>query len=241
MKKVRIVTVTARNQVEFWGMTLLGQSLRLFPKKPGLEVSVLLENSGRRRRGLAALYNTFFQSGFAGEILLFVHDDVYVHDWHLSQRLNDAAAEYDVVGLAGNTQPDYDEPSWALAWNRARHPRGWQPLEYFSGVVAHIVGGRTVLSEYGPAPRDCGLLDGLLLAVDADRALETGVRFDPQFEFHFYDLDFCRTCHANGMRIGTWPIAVTHGSPGDFASPEWKASRDRYLRKWGAGGVVRSA
>jgi len=232
MKKVRIVTATARNQVEFSHGTLLGQSLALFPRQSEMEVTVFFNNTGQRRKGLGTIYNAFLKTEHAHEILLFIHDDVYVHDWHLARRLNDAMEDYDVVGLAGNANPDFDEPSWALAWNRQKHPQGRQPREYFSGVVGHLIHGRTHISDYGPTPQACKLLDGLFLAVNTEKILAAEVTFDPQFDFHFYDLDFCRKCLGRGLRIGTWPIAVTHGSRGAYNSPEWKAGRDLYLNKW---------
>jgi len=61
-----------------------------------------------------------------------------------------------------------------------------------------------------------------------------GVRLDPNFSFHFYDLDFCRSAEAAGLRIGTWPIAITHASGGaSLQSPAWAESVERYLHKWG--------
>ena len=63
--------------------------------------------------------------------------------------------------------------------------------------------------------------------------LGAGVRFDERFDFHFYDLDFCRTARANGLRLGTFPLAVTHRSAGGFGSPAWQENAERYLEKWG--------
>lgn len=232
MRKVRIVTATTMNEVEFRHMTLLGQSLALFPRQAGLEVTVFPGNTGSRRTGLGTLYNSFLKPAHGDEIVLFIHDDVYIHDWHLVHRLNDAIEHYGVVGLAENAAPDLDEPSWMLAWNREKHPSGRQPREFLSGMVGHLVKGTTHVSRYGPAPRECVLLDGVFLAVDVNKILGSGVRFDPQFTFHFYDLDFCRQCSTRGLRLGTWPIAVTHASAGDFGSHEWATARKRYLDKW---------
>jgi GT2 family glycosyltransferase len=60
-----------------------------------------------------------------------------------------------------------------------------------------------------------------------------GLRFDTQFEFHCYDLDFCRQASQRGLRIGTWPIAVTHNSGGNFKSESFKRAARQYLAKWG--------
>jgi GT2 family glycosyltransferase len=58
------------------------------------------------------------------------------------------------------------------------------------------------------------------------------VAFDTRFGFHFYDLDFCRTARAQGLRLGTWPIAITHQSGGAFADPRWQSGLQIYLDKW---------
>jgi hypothetical protein len=58
------------------------------------------------------------------------------------------------------------------------------------------------------------------------------VRFDPRFTFHFYDMDFCRSCERAGLSMGTWPIAITHRSTGAFGSPAWQAGYAEYLAKW---------
>lgn len=232
MKKVKIVTATAKNQVEFLHLTLLGQSLSLFPRQAGLEVTIFPNNTGNNRKGLGVLYNTFLQPKYENEILLFIHDDVYIHDWHLVHRLNDAIDHYDVIGLAGNTNPDFNEPSWALAWNREKYPQGRQPQKHFSGTVGHLIHDRTHVSDFGITPQKCILLDGLFLAVNTKKILDAEVLFDPQFEYHFYDLDFCRQCYSSGLKVGTWPIAVTHGSKGSFGSKEWIDTKDKYLLKW---------
>jgi GT2 family glycosyltransferase len=78
------------------------------------------------------------------------------------------------------------------------------------------------------------VLDGVFLAARAGRLQESGVRFDPSLGFHLYDLDFCRSAEAAGLRIGTWPIALTHASSGDsIRSSAWAASLELYFRKWG--------
>ncbi len=232
MKKVRIVAATPKNQIEFRQLTLLGQSLNNFPRQSGLEITIFPNNAGDRRTGLSTFYNAFLQPKYEEEILVFIHDDVYLHDWHLVHRLNDSMERFDVVGLAGNTDPDLAEPSWALAWDRKKYPRGLQPGKNLSGTVGHLVDGRTHISHFGPAPQECYLLDGLFLAVHVKKVIDASVRFDPRFEFHFYDLDFCRQCRDKGLKIGTWPIAVTHGSRGAYNSPEWISTRDKYLQKW---------
>ena len=85
---------------------------------------------------------------------------------------------------------------------------------------------------FGP----CEILDGVLFAVRRART----AMFDPQFDFHFYDLDFCRAARSMGLILGTWPISLTHaGKPASMVEAgiglyddQWKRNRARYLAKW---------
>lgn len=97
---------------------------------------------------------------------------------------------------------------------------------------ASAPGEEIYVSSYGPAPAACRLLDGLFLAVNTERVLARGARFDERFAFHFYDLDFCLTCAASGLRLGTWPLWVVHHSGGSFDSPEWREAAKLYREKW---------
>ncbi len=57
------------------------------------------------------------------------------------------------------------------------------------------------------------MLDGLFLAVSMQTLISAkDLRFDEQFDFHFYDLDFCRSAGKKEVSMGTWPISVTHAS-----------------------------
>jgi hypothetical protein len=163
---------------------------------------------------------------------LFVHDDVHIDDCFIWQRLNDALATFDVVGGAGNKAPDFRQPSWALRWKPDGTFDGLQDAKNLSGAVAHGALSAGVVSYYGETPAPCELLDGLFLAVNTEEVLRSGARFDSQFMFHFYDLDFCRTSRQKGLSLGTWPIAVTHASGGAYGSPDWQATKTLYDLKW---------
>ena len=103
-----------------------------------------------------------------------------------------------------------------------------------SGAVNHFDYTCPDVTVYGPTPMPCLLLDGLFLAVRTQAVKEAGLRFDERFRFHCYDLDFCRSALQRGLRIGTWPIAVTHDSGGAFGSASFKEGARAYLDKWRA-------
>jgi GT2 family glycosyltransferase len=183
-------------------------------------------------RGLPAIYNAAIESAAHDEVLILIHDDVYIHDWFAGARVGEALCRWDVVGLAGSVNSDLSEPSWGLAFDESLNSTGWQEGLQRSGTVSHLDYDHPNLSVYGPTPLRCKLMDGLFLAFNGGRLRETGIRFDETFDFHLYDLDFCRTASAKGLTLGTWPIAVTHNSRGNFDTEAFKMSARRYLDKW---------
>ena len=104
--------------------------------------------------------------------------------------------------------------------------------ESLSGCVAHVYRSSEAVSFYGDSKRNCKLLDGVLIAARASALIACGLRFDEQFDFHFYDLDFCRSAQGHGLTLGTWPIALTHASGGSFGSADWEDALQRYRLKW---------
>jgi hypothetical protein len=193
-----------------------------------VELSVAAEN----RRPLAEFFNEAIGLAAEEDVLVFVHDDVWVDDWQIAARLEEALSRFDVVGVAGNTRRVARQEAWIL-----HGATRTLDLPHLSGAVCHgiPVEGQMQMSGYGPAPREVKLLDGVFLAARAGRLRVAGVRFDPAFSFHFYDADFCRSCETAGLKMGTWPIALLHRSAGSsWASPEWDRAYAAYLDKWKA-------
>jgi len=152
---------------------------------------------------------------------------VRIDDYWLSARLDEGLRAFDVVGVAGNRRCRPNHTSWAFS-----SPDQWDLPENLSGAVAHYEGSREAVSFYGDSKRKCRLLDGVLIAVKASNLLARGLKFDEQFDFHFYDLDFCRSAQRQGLTLGTWPIALTHASGGSFGSASWEDALQRYRAKW---------
>jgi GT2 family glycosyltransferase len=228
MNRLLIVSATREDPVAFRRHTKLGLSLQRLSFDTRVVAAVACRNAER----LAAVYNRAIQQATDDDAFLFVHDDIYLDDYQLFSRVDEALRQFDVIGLAGNTRPDERHVGWAF-WRTPGDRRfTWYDKSVLSGAVAHFSAGGEGVSYFGPFPQECQLLDGCFLAVSARRARERGVRFDERFAFHFYDLDFCRTCRQAGLRMGTWPIAVTHASGGRYGSPEWEEALKIYQEKW---------
>jgi protein O-GlcNAc transferase len=84
-------------------------------------------------------------------------------------------------------------------------------------------------------PMACDLLDGVFLAARVKQLRTHAVRFDPQFAFHCYDSDFCYTARARGLRLGTWPLPLTHASAGSFDDQWIRAARQLQVKLASAG------
>ena len=211
---------------DFYVNTALGRSLAgWYANLPLVQLHLYPAN----KAGLPAVYNRAIRSAGAGEILVFLHDDLHLIELFWADELRRAVEHYDIVGLAGNRRRVARQPSWAFVDENLT----WDDPGNLSGSVAHGKGFPSPVNEYGPAPRECVLLDGLLLAVRSDVLHNHGLRFDERFQFHFYDMDFCRQAEQLGISMGTWPITVIHESGGGAGSESWRAGLAAYLEKWG--------
>ena len=222
--KVRVVCATRETSEDFAARSALGRSLRLYT--PLFELRLFPRNS----KGLPFVYNIAIRESAADPaILVFVHDDVHLLDFYWPTRIFQGLAKFDIIGLAGNRRRADRQPAWRFlddAFTR-------DDLENLSGVVAH---GKTwpadYISAYGMPGQEVKLLDGVMLAVRSETLISKQLFFDESFDFHFYDLDFCRTAEQRGLRMGTWGISVMHESDGAFGTPSWRAGYARYLSKW---------
>jgi GT2 family glycosyltransferase len=224
--KIRIVCATRVERAQFATDTLLGRSLALYPF-PFVELRLFPTNS----RGLPECYNTAIDEARADPAtLLFVHDDVHLLDFFWPDRLLTGLRAAQVVGVVGCRRRRPGQVSWRYA-DDLRTP---ETTDNLSGAIAH--GGAwpaDAVSYYGPIGVAVQLLDGVLMAADSRALIAAGVRFDERFDFHFYDLDFCRECTRKGLAISTVPLPIVHGSGGNYRSPSWSRAREAYFAKWG--------
>ena len=224
--KIRIVCATRVERAQFAEHTALGRSLALYPV-PFVELRLFPANAA----GLPSCYNAALREAAADPCtLVFVHDDVHLLDFFWPDRLVAGLRAAQVLGIAGCRRRRPGQVSWRYADGL----RTLEPSSNLSGAIAHGRGWPADgVSYYGSPGVEVALLDGVLLAADSARLLAAGVFFDERFDFHFYDLDFCRQCAAKGLKLATVPLPIVHESGGNFSSPAWARGRDAYLAKWG--------
>jgi GT2 family glycosyltransferase len=219
---VIVISATRGSSAEFLERPL-GRSLARMSFDATLQFAVVENNQA----GLPAAFNRFLVEELRPHALVFVHDDVWIDDLFFSDRIRAALETFDVAGLAGNRRLLPGASAWHVKNNAMEWDRG-----FLSGIVCHGAQPFGVAEIYGPTPAPVQLLDGVLLASRASALLDAGVRFDQRFDFHHYDMDFSRQANAAGLKVGTWPIAVTHASGGAFGTPAWKRSLALYREKW---------
>lgn len=224
--KIHLVGATKLREEAFWAESLLGRSLEKWRDLESLSWTISFEN----RRGLPRVYNESIERQRHVDVMVFMHDDVWLADEQWIEKVVEALRTFDVVGVAGNRRRQQGQCTWAF--NPAIASGFQWDHPYLSGRIAH---GSEVLhefDEFGAAPARCELLDGVFLAVNARVLRAAELQFDTRFSFHFYDLDFCRSARKAGFIMGTWPIDLIHASGGSFSSPSWNSMKQLFLDKW---------
>jgi Methyltransferase domain/Glycosyltransferase like family/SEC-C motif len=161
--------------------------------------------------------------------VIFVHDDVTIGDLFIQEKLTEVFDRHDyaIAGLAGTSDFKIHQNIEIISWCQ-------YPQEACSGAVEHHRPSMsTMMNTWGPTPRRCVVLDGLFLAVDLKKIRH--IRFDEQFTFHFYDLDFCLTAHQAGLVLGTVNVYVTHRSDGGYFSQAFREAQAKFRAKWKTG------
>ena len=204
---------------------------RLASCSASLDNQATFKYETNNQRGLPDVYNKYFTKKVAKkhDIVVFCHDDLYIDDMKLRGKLYKSmfVDKYDIVGLAGATTCTINEQTPTL-WHLMSDRKTW------SGTVHHPAGADTNMvmsSTYGPVPQRCLVLDGVFLAVNINRARETGWRFNNNFKYHHYDVASCLDANEKQMKMGTCLVHAIHDSPGlsSVDDPEWKSSSEKFL------------
>ena len=220
MKKILVVTCSKDD----------GKQSKLVMSLNEMKEKVSLVINANNSDGLSKAYNKQIVSEnlIKHDIVLFAHDDVYIDDLKLQGKLYAAInnLKYDIVGLAGTSQIEVKKP---CLWHRMSDPKNW------SGAVSHPVNQSKVsVSTFGVWPERCLVMDGLFLAVNLQRALETGWKFNENYKYHHYDISSCLDANRKRLRMGTYPIWVTHDSPGlrDINDTSFKQSEETFYNEY---------
>ncbi len=185
---------------------------------------------GNTKMGLSEYYNNCIDNYAADcDYMIFVHDDVEFLNMDLHYQIKESMKIYDVVGVAGCLNPNIKDLNlWHLMCERSN-------LRGFAGHTCSETGNQFHVTSFGPSPSRVAMIDGVFMVINCKKILESKVKFDENFMFHHYDLDFSNTCNLNRLKIGVYPILINHSSPGlrEF-SDSWKKSNEYFKQKWTA-------
>lgn len=220
--KVVIVSCTQKGPNQH-SEVLLYQSFESGGMSRFAKLDMVWENT----EGLSAVYNRkiseYANSGV--DFLVFVHDDVYIDDLKLEDKLNMARFNlgFQIIGVAGAVALKIEFPAlWHIMTGKNEG----------RGFVHHSVGGpQTAVVNFGPTPSEVLVMDGLFMAIHLPSILASRWRFNEAYRFHHYDLASCLDAAKHGVKMGVFPIHLIHLSKG-LASVEdkvWRESNDRFL------------
>ena len=213
----KIICATPHNKQTF----LEKSQLSLFLDKENIINSdIIYEN----KEGLPKVYNSFINEQNINYKLIFVHDDVLIEDLFFFEKLETAFEKYDIVGLAGTKSCNLK--SEVTAWHYMSKNK-----QDLVGEVCHSKDKQFWTTVFGPTDSRALLLDGLFLAVNTKKLLETNTKFDENFTFHHYDISFCINANKNKLKMGVFPIKVTHFGLGDsMLTSDWHSSAKNFKR-----------
>ncbi|MGP1717882.1 MAG: O-linked N-acetylglucosamine transferase family protein [Methylophilus sp.] len=222
---VWVVSATRMTEEAFWRDAALGKSLKRHMRQDArLVASIACENT----RGLSEIFNDAIAAAPEDALLVFIHDDVWIDENTFVQTISEGLRHYDVIGVAGNARIQPGQTGWCFVDTQFT----WDDTAYLRGAVGHGQHAFGPASAYGEPAGATQLMDGVFLAAYKQRLVESQVRFDTQFDFHFYDLDFCRTATSAGLQLGVWPLRMTHQSGGAFGTQRWRDKYQQYAQKW---------
>lgn len=221
---IRVIVAT-KGSLEDFKNSNTGKSLISSCQVTSAELKLFSSNT----QGLSQVYNQAIDESISSPaILVFVHDDVMITDFFWGSRVRTGLQLFDVVGVVGNKRRVPNQPGWIMIDMQGA-------LDSFSNLSGSIGQGDFFppkkLDYFGPSNQECKLMDGVFLAASSETLNLYGLRFDPQFQFHFYDIDFCRSAEHLGVKMGTVDLSVIHQSYGQL-NDQWLHSYQLYLKKW---------
>ena len=164
------------------------------------------------------------------KFIVFVHDDVYVDDLAVCDKLERAHKDFDIVGLAGGINPKIQKLAlWHLMC-------GGFNSNNLRGAVAHPCNenGQIFMTSFGPTPSRVAILDGLFLSVNTSKIIQAKWKFNENYTFHHYDIASCLDANSKKLKLGVAPIWVVHKSPGllDTNDEIFTSSQDKFLKEF---------
>lgn len=180
------------------------------------------------KEGLSKIYNRAFEKANT-DYVICLHDDIVIHDIEIFEKIIRYSTQYDVMGLAGSSSFNIniaDRKSWMqCSMDKQRH---------LHGSVTHDIPGYVGFyntSTYGYMPAPVCNIDGLFMVMKKD--VYKNVKFDEQFTFDFYDLDYSLAALVANFKLGVIPLPCTHKSGGyGIMEDKYLTAQALFVEKW---------
>ena len=220
----RFICATRMPEKNFWEHSALGKSLSESEDMQRCEYSFTYNFTGN----MCSFYNDSASSENGDLILIFIMDHIGLVDKEWRAKLDAALAQFNVVGIRGNSDLTDGQPTW---WFEKLTP---DSSTLSGSATIETINGSTE-SQLGPSPLACKVLEPSFIAVRAKDLYEAEVDFDSNMGQSFFALDFCRSASLAGLSIGTWPIYISDSSA--LLSPlarveNWSDYFLKYREKW---------
>jgi len=181
-------------------------------------------------KGLSSVYNSIIDTQSNNfDYIVFLHDDVFVDDLNICEKLIKAHSQFDIVGLAGGVNPVIKAPA---LWHLMCGGFGGGNLR---GAVAHPTGPETIaMTSFGVTPSRVVILDGLFLSLKIKSIKSADWKFNENYTFHHYDIASSLDANAKKLKLGVAPIWVIHSSPGlmDINNKIFTDSQEKFIREY---------
>jgi len=167
------------------------------------------------------------------DYLILMHSDVNFSLTEFVSHLILTKEKYNVVGLAGTKKLFISQTP--LTWFTGSHK---YPKDRY-GRITHNHDGMMLESFFNrdkPDVLDTEVLtiDGLMMCLDKKTMQNEKAKFDEQFTYDFYDLDFCLNVQMNtDLKIGVFVQPTIHNSVGkSVLSEDYLIPERKFRAKW---------
>lgn len=186
------------------------------------------------KTGLPKVYNDFLEDSRSKKLdaVILCHSDVVFDYRSIIAHYLSVCGKYDIVGFAGTKKIDLKISP--LTWFTGSKNF---PSERF-GKVFHTQFnlGESFFNIHSPSVSDTEVctIDGLCMILGKKVLENPKIRFDEQFLFDFYDLDFCLSAVINHkLKIGVIVDRIIHKSVGtSVLQPKFLDQEKKFREKW---------
>jgi hypothetical protein len=209
--------------------TLLYKSLAKIERETNFVLLDKLFFATQNKKGLSEAYNKFFFDNPIYDMVVFVHDDMWIDDAGFITKLMEHHTKYDIIGLAGGLKPILKAPAlWHIMCG------GFQGgnLRGFAGH--YLPDGTTNITNFGPTPTRVAIIDGAFMSINVKTITTAKWKFNENYTFHHYDISSCIDANKLKLRIGVVPILTYHNSPGlrDINDKTFNENQSKFLAEY---------